>query len=233
MISVILAGSSALPHFHAVPLFQCLKADEKALLAPLSRVKVYEKGATIFSEGDRALDLSFVVLGQVKIVKAAQGRDLIVGLFGPGEPIGIVAAFEGKKYPASAVALEPSTVLHVPERALFSVVDKHPEITRSLLQGLMIRQLEITRRLADSTGTVEFRVARLFLTLAEKTGTPDGQGFEIGLVLSRQEIADLAATTIETAIRVMSRWGKEKLVVTHAKGFTIPDLGRLKALTAE
>ena len=228
MIAVSVAVGSSLPHLGAVPLFQSLEAAERSLLAPLCRVRAYAKGEAIFEEGAPALDLSFVVLGRAKIVKAAQGRDLILGLFGPGEAIGAFAALEGKPYPATAVALEPSTILHVPERSFFSVLSEHPQMMRRLFQGLILRQMELTRRLADLTGPVEYRIGRLFLTLAERVGKREGNAAEIPLALSRQEIADLAATTVESAIRVMSRWGKEGLLSTRADGFSIPDIGALR-----
>ena len=227
-----MSSGSALPHFDAVPLFQCLNADERKLLAPVCRAKAYEKGEAVFNEGDPATDLCFVVFGRVKIVKAGPDRDIILGLFGPGEPVGAVALFEGKRFPASAVALEPSTILRVPEREFFATIDAHPEITRRLLQGLMLRQFEITRRLADLTGPVAQRIARLFLMLSARLGRREGTATAIPLALSRQEIAALTATTVETAIRVMSRWGKDGLVITGADGFTIPDLDPLKALTS-
>jgi CRP-like cAMP-binding protein len=223
----------ALPHFDAVSLFQCLNADERKLLAPVCRAVAYEKGEEVFREGDRATDLCFVVIGRVKIVKAGPTRDVILGLFGVGEPIGAVSLFEGKRFPASAVALEPSTVLRVPEREFFATIDAHPEITRRLLQGLMLRQFEISRRLADLTGPVEKRIARLLLMLATRVGRQAGAGATIPLALSRQEIAEMTATTVETAIRVMSRWGKENVVITQPGAFTIPDLQALAALTED
>jgi CRP/FNR family transcriptional regulator, nitrogen oxide reductase regulator len=223
----------ALPYFDVVPLFQCLNADERKLLAPVCRAAPYEKGEEVFREGEPATDLCFVVIGRVKIVKAAPGRDVILGLFGAGEPIGAVALFEGKRFPASAVALEPSTILRVPEREFFATIDAHPEMTRRLLQGLMLRQFEIARRLADLAGPVEKRIARLLLMLARRMGRAEGDGFVVPFALSRQEIADLTATTVETAIRVMSRWGKEGVVVTGAEGFTIPDAPALQALTED
>ena len=226
-------AGSALPHFDAVSLFQCLNADERKLLSPVCRAVAYEKGEEVFREGDRATDLCFVVIGRVKIVKAGPTRDVILGLFGVGEPIGAVALFEGKRFPASAVALEPSTVLRVPEREFFATIDAHPEITRRLLQGLMLRQFEISRRLADLTGPVEKRIARLLLMLATRVGRRAGAGATIPLALSRQEIADMTATTVETAIRVMSRWGKENVVITGPDAFTIPDLQALAALTED
>ncbi len=166
----------ALPHFDAVPLFRCLNADERELLGPVCRAVAYEKGEEVFREGDEATDLCFVAIGRVKVVKAGPDRDVILGLFGAGEPIGAVALFEGKRFPASAVALEPSTILRVPERDFFATIDAHPEMTRRLLQGLMLRQFEISRRLADLTGPVEKRIARLFLMLARRVGRRRGRG---------------------------------------------------------
>lgn len=224
---------SALSFFKAVPLFQSLNEPERQLLAPVCRVRGYDRGEAVFEEGEPATDLCFVLIGQVKVVKAAPGRDVILGLFGPGEPVGAVAVFEGKKYPASAFALEPSSILRVPEREFFATIDAHPEMTRRLLQGLMLRQFEITRRLADLTGPVEWRIARLFVMLAERLGRRHGAAVTIPLALSRQEIADLTATTVESAIRVMSRWGREGLVTTEADGFTIPALDALRAAARE
>jgi CRP-like cAMP-binding protein len=223
----------AFPHFDAVPLFQCLNAHERDLLAPVCRAVAYGRGDEIFREGAPATDLCFVVLGRVKIVKAAPERDVILGLFGPGEPIGAVALFEGKRFPASAVALEPSTILHFPERAFFATIDAHPEMTRRLLQGLMLRQIEISRRLADLSSPVERRIARLLLALSRRLGRREGDVLLIPLALTRQEIADLTSTTTETAIRVMSRWAKENVVATRPDGFALLDLAALRAAAAE
>ena len=48
-------------------------------------------------------------------------------------------------------------------------------------------------------------------------------GCFVPLPLSRQELADLTGTTLETAIRVMSRWGKEGVVFTRRDGFLVHD----------
>jgi len=211
-----------------IPAFSGLTEEDRKVLGPLCRVGVYEKGATVFFEGAPAKDLSFVVLGRVKVVKGAPGRDVILGLFGPGEALGMVAVFEGRPYPATAVALEPSTLVHVPEHEFFETLGDHAGLVKRLFQGMMKRQLELTKRLLDLTGHVDARIARLFLTLTEKSGRAQGKGVFVGIALTRQEIADLAATTIETAIRVMSRWGKDGLVETRDDGFLILDLDKLK-----
>jgi len=175
----------------------------------------------------------FLFVGRVKIVKSAPDRDLIIEILGPGEPVGTVAVFERRPFPATAIAIEACGVIAIPEREFFSLIEKRPEITRRLLAGLTLRLMTLNKRLADMTGSVEYRMARLFLTLAERMGRKQGAGIFIPLALSRQEIADLAGTTVETAIRVMSRWQKEGIVETGKKGFVIPDSAALRNFAPE
>ena len=82
-------------------------------------------------------------------------------------------------------------------------------------------------------GAVETRGARLFLTLAERMGVSTDAGTMIPLPLSRQELADLLGTTLETTIRLMSRWQKEGLVTTEREGFVVPDLSALRRIGEE
>jgi CRP-like cAMP-binding protein len=79
---------------------------------------------------------------------------------------------------------------------------------------------------------VEVRIAQLFLTLAERMGRETDAGTEIPLALSRQEVADLVGTTVESAIRVLSRWGREKILITGEERFVIPDGERLQRVAS-
>jgi CRP/FNR family transcriptional regulator, nitrogen oxide reductase regulator len=214
--------------FDAIPLLASLKKEDRQALAPLCRMRGYEKGETIFREGDPADRIHFVHIGRVKIVKAAGGRDVILEILEPGEPVGAVAVFERRPFPASAIAIEPSGLLSVPERDFFALIERRPEMVRHLLAGLTYRLMMLNKRMADMTGSAEHRAARLFLTLAERVGIPKEDGLMIPLTLSRQEIADLIGTTLETAIRLMSRWQKDELVMTGKSGFLIPNLGALR-----
>jgi CRP/FNR family transcriptional regulator len=164
----------------------------------------------------------------VKIVKAAGARDFILEILGPGEPVGAVAAFERKQYPATAITIEPSSILSLPEREFFQILEARPEMTRRLLAGATMRLMMLNKRMADMTGSVEARAARLFLTLAERMGTVRGSATFIPLSLSRQEVADLIGTTLESAIRLMSRWDKEGIIRTEKDGFEILSRDRLR-----
>lgn len=219
--------------FNAIPLFASLKKDDREALAPLCKLRGYEKGEVIFHEGDPADRIHFVYLGRVKIVKAAGGRDVILEILGPGEPVGTVAVFERRPFPAGAIALEPTSLLSVPEREFFALLEHRPEMMRQMLAGLTYRLMMVNKRMADMTGSAEFRAARLFMTLADRVGVARGDGVFVPLNLSRQEIADLIGTTLETAIRLMSRWQKENFVLTEKAGFLIPSMEALKTSTLE
>jgi CRP/FNR family transcriptional regulator, nitrogen oxide reductase regulator len=219
--------------FDSIPLFASLRKEDRDALAPLCRLRGCEKGETIFSEGDPADRIYFAVLGRVKIVKSAGDRDVIIEILGLGEPVGAVAVFEKRPFPASAVAIEGSSILSIPEREFFALVESRPQMMRHLLAGLTYRLMMVNKRLADMTGSAESRASRLFLTLADRVGLPRGEGVFIPLPLSRQEVADLIGTTLETAIRLMSRWQKDELVLTEKTGFLIPEVARLRELSVE
>jgi CRP-like cAMP-binding protein len=214
--------------FDAIPLLAALHREDREEVAPLCRLRGYDKGDVIFHEGEPADRIHFVNVGRVKIVKAAGGRDLILEILGPGEPVGAVAVFERRPFPASAVTLEPSNILSIPEREFFALLEKRPEMMRHLLGGLTLRLMMVNKRMADLTGSAEHRASRLFLTLADRVGLATENGVRVPLPLSRQEIADLIGTTLETAIRLMSRWQKESVVLTEKDGFLIPDAEALK-----
>lgn len=80
---------------------------------------------------------------------------------------------------------------------------------------------------------VETRFAHLFLKLGERMGERRPEGLYVSMPLSRQELADLTGTTIETFIRLMSRWGKEGIVLTEKDGFLVADWAGLEALVLE
>ena len=64
-------------------------------------------------------------------------------------------------------------------------------------------------------------------------GRADRGGTYIPLALSRQELADLTGTTIETCIRIMSRWNKDEVVRTDKDGFVVVDRAELERIAAE
>jgi CRP/FNR family transcriptional regulator, nitrogen oxide reductase regulator len=213
-------------------IFRRLSAEDRQRLAAVANIRDFEKGAALFGEGDASDSLYVIVEGRVKVFKTtARGSDVILEIFGPGDPVGAVAVYESRAYPASAVALEPTRCLLIPRQAFFSLLETHPTMVRGLLVGLTHRLVELTNRLTELTGgRVEARLARFLLKLADDMGERRADGTFIPLALSRQEIADMIGTTIETSIRIMSRWGKQDIVRTEKDGFVVVDRSALETV---
>ena len=85
-------------------LFKRLSPEDRARLAEHARVRSYAKGEAIFSEGDPSDFFFDITTGRVKIFKMTPtGKDVILEIFGAGDPLGAVAAYMGRPFPASAV----------------------------------------------------------------------------------------------------------------------------------
>jgi CRP-like cAMP-binding protein len=215
-------------------LFRRLSPEDRARIALVSHLREYDRGDRIFSEGDASDFFVSIVTGRVKVFKATPaGKEIILEIFGPGDPLGAVAVYEGGAFPASAMALEPTACLVLARRDFFQLLEQNPSMVRGVLTGLTSRLVELTRRITELTGgRIESRFARLFLKLADQMGRSERGGVFIPMPLSRQELADLTGTTIETCILIMSRWGKDDVLRTEKDGFVLVDRLTLETLAA-
>ena len=217
---------------HNIKLFASLPPRVLAEVAEQFVEEQVPRGGYVFHQGDPSLWLYILTAGRVRIIKhSPSGRDLILEMISPGEVFGGVAALNQKPYPASAQATEPSTVRKLSRAYLLELMERHPRmgldaaefITQRLLEAhAMMREIAVER--------VESRIAFALLKLAEKSGVPEGQGIRLGLGVTRQELADMVGTTVETAIRVMSRLRKQGLIGNTGGRIVIRDKDRLRAL---
>src|SRR5262247_3971289 len=118
------------PRMPAKPVADFLKA--RAVFAGLpadAREDRYSAREYLFAEGDAPAWFWLVRAGRVKILRQARdGKEVVLELLGPGEPFGGVAALEGRPYPASAQAMEASTVVRIPPEQIAALVRRHPAI---------------------------------------------------------------------------------------------------------
>ncbi len=212
-----------------IPFFRRLSPGLRARVSEVARVTSHERGELLFAEGDPSDAFMVIVSGRVKVFKSTPaGKEITLEIFSGGDPLGAVAVYEGAPFFASALAIEPAEILRIEQPAFFRLLESDPALVRGLLSGLTIRLAELTRRLAELSGArVEARFARLFLKLAEQIGRGERGGTFVPMALSRQELADLTGTTIETAIRIMSRWHKEDVIHTEKDGFVLVDRAAL------
>ncbi len=180
-------------------IFSSLKEDELAELAGLAIEQSFMPGEFIFWDGDAPEWFYIIAEGRVKVVKhSSLGKEFIIAFFGPGEMFGEVAVFENKPYPASSQAVAETKVLGIKREDFLSFLAHRPQVALRIISILGGRLRDAQSRLKDLAGErVEQRLARTLLMLSAKLGST--------LPFTRQEIADMAGTTTETAIRFMSR----------------------------
>jgi CRP-like cAMP-binding protein len=216
---------------HSLPMFRGLPADEKLALEGIARLMDVPRGHVLWNAGDAADRLTLIIRGRVKIVRHGPAGDVLLEIFGAGEPVGAVAVFNRMPYPASAIAMEPTSLLGLPATEYFALLDRHPDLSRSLMGELTRLYIALSRKLETARQQrVEARVAQLFVGLSERMGRVTDEGTRIPMRLSRQEIAEMVGTTVETAIRVMSRWSRGGVLITGRDHFVIPDVAALRGI---
>ncbi|HHB91525.1 MAG TPA: Crp/Fnr family transcriptional regulator [Anaerolineae bacterium] len=206
------------------PLFHSLSDEEWRDVVQYLHGHTYPEDAYLFFQGDPPDALYIIWKGRVKLVRhTSQGRDVVVTVLGPGQLIGEMAIFDGRPYSMSAIALEDTAVVTISRHDLMAIIQRHPAVSFHVILELN-RRLRLCTELVRSLAVdrVEQRIARALLRLMDLGGTPapEGEGIMIDIHLTRQDIAEMTGTTVETAIRVMSRFRKEGLIRNY-KGRTI------------
>jgi CRP-like cAMP-binding protein len=217
-----------------LPFFSSLsKRELEESVAPLFQEERFREGEYLFYEGDPSQGLFILREGRIKIVKhSVRGKDVILRLLNPEEMFGEVAAFDGGPCPASAQALEDTVALHLPQSDFLGLLERYPSIALQIIEDLG-RKLRDAHDLirALTTDTVEKRIATVLLKLAEKLGKPEERGIRLKIHLSRQDLADMAGTTIETAIRVLTKFTRDRLLTKEGKFIIILDRAALASLS--
>jgi CRP/FNR family transcriptional regulator len=211
-------------------LFAGLPPKEVEALASVASEVRYRAREYVFMEGDPARWLCVVRTGRVKILRHARsGKDVVLEILGPGEVFGGVAVFERRPYPAAAQAAEPSATVKLPAEAMIALAERHPTIIREMAL-MMARRLRTAHDSVKSLAVdpVEARLAATLLRLGEREGRRDEHGVSLPFHLTRQSLADMTGTTVETAIRIVSRWLKDGLVADEGGRFVLTDLDALR-----
>jgi CRP/FNR family transcriptional regulator len=214
------------------PVFARIPARELEALAGVAQEETHRARADIFMEGDAPRWLYLVKSGHVKIVRHSKiGKDVVLDLLGAGEIFGGVAVIEKRPYPASAQATEPAVVVKIPADPMIALAERHPSFIKEM--ALMIgRRLRAAHDSVTSLAVdpVEARLAATLPRLAKREGTRNAKGVTLPFHLTRQSLADMTGTTVETAIRILSRWLRDGLLEDAGGRLVLTDWEGLSAL---
>jgi CRP-like cAMP-binding protein len=203
------------------PLFNGLPIEQIDHVVRIVVEKHFNRGETIFFEGDEGTGFYMVESGKVKIYKMSlSGKEQILHIFGPGEPFGEVPVFHGQPFPATAEALMKTSLLFFPRDKFVRLVHEMPSIALNMLAVLSMRLRRFASQIENlSLKEVPARLADYLLYLSEEKGNAD----TIELEISKGQLASLLGTIPETLSRIFAKMSEEGLIAVEGRTIRILD----------
>lgn len=206
-------------------ILNALTVEERDLLAANGHMAYADRGEVIWLAGSPSNIVGIVGAGFIKMTRSTpQGAEVAIELLGPGQCFGLMVAIEGRDYPLTAVAVTKTWYLKIPTRAFLEVYNGSVNLKDHILRTMGPRLRKAHDMMARmSMGRMEQRLAAVLLILMDSYGQRQKVGTRIEVPLTRQDLAEMAGTTVETAIRVMSKLQKEGILKTDHQMITVLD----------
>lgn len=207
-----------------------LDARDKEQMLALGHTRRYPRGATLFTQGDHADRVFIITEGRVKIISHSdEGREIVLGVRGPGDLVGDMSAIDGSPRLASARALVDVVAITIGADSLRSFLESHPQASMALLRTFVGRQRDADEKRMeflshDSIG----RVARRLVELAERYGKPEEQAITIDIQLTQEELAAWTGSSREATTKALHSFRASGLIETRRRTIRILDLEKLK-----
>lgn len=213
--------------------FNALKSLTKDELVRISNCKtslIIKKGAIIFEEGDVINGVYCIKEGICKLSKlSSNGKDQIVKIVVKGDLLGQRSMISDEVSNLQATALNDMEVCFIPKSEIINDLQNNPKFSFDVLKEMAkdLREADdIIVNMAQKS--VRQRLAETLIYIHNSFGTnSDGT---LSVLLSREDLANIVGTAIESAIRVLSQFKKEGLISTHGKRIKIIDLQSLKRI---
>ncbi|TKB53464.1 MAG: Crp/Fnr family transcriptional regulator [Nitrospira sp.] len=206
-----------------------LEGDDLAEFQKIKRTLDYEAQQTVFYEGHVCLGFYLLCAGKVKLTRSsARGQRQILRILGPGELIEKHAFGERALHEVTCEALEPSQVCVIDKERYLAVIHRNPQLAIKLIQ-LLSNELKVNMEQLDqfTFQTARARLAGLLLELDDRFGKKNADRVQVGLTLKREEVAEMAGITVETAIRLLSAFRDEGLLTIDGRAITLLNPDRL------
>lgn len=203
-------------------IFKELKGEELQQLELSKSCKQYHKGEVIFNEGAYPRGLFCVQSGKVKLSQmGADGKEQIVHLANDGDIMGYRAILGEDTYSCSAMALEDSKVCFIPKTQFNELIENNSKLTLQIVHLLSDELKEAERKITNTAQQpVKNRLAQSLLSLKKNYGL-DSDKMTINVSIKREELANLAGTTRETATRLLYELQEQKLIELVGKKIKI------------
>jgi CRP-like cAMP-binding protein len=205
-----------------------LTPDEIADLRSSGRTRRWERGSTVFSEGEKSEWVLVLTSGRAKVSShTASGTEVVLAIRGPGALLGDMSAIDGEPRSGTVTALEPLEGIAI--RDFSGFLNDHGRIAVLLLQLITGRLRDADRKRIeygafDTTG----RVATRLVELAERYGEPTNGGVRVALPLSQDELAGWTGSSREAVSKALRTLRDRGLIETGRRRVTIHDMDGLR-----
>lgn len=216
-------GKADLDILAGTEIFRSLTRDALEEIWSRGFRKQLPKGTALFLQDDPVSAFYVVVVGRLRVTQTtAEGAQVILRYLGPGEIAGYTVLSGGESYPGTVSAVEDSYLLGWSADIIRDLMERHSQIALNSVSVLGRRYQETQVRLRQlSTEKVERRIAHTLLRLAEQAGRRTPAGIEIAFPLSRQDLAEMAGTTLHTVSRTLSTWEKLGVVMSGRRRIVV------------
>jgi len=211
--------------------WRLLNEQERSCLRQEASIQHFKKNQIIYSVGDEPKDLMCLFNGKVKIYKEGfGGRSQIIRIIKPIQYFAYRAYFAEEKYLSAAVAFEASTVCMVPMKLVNELLRNNYKLCEFFIQQLSI-DLGITeeRTVNLTQKHIRGRLAESLVFLIDSYGLEEDN--TIGIYLAREDLANLSNMTTSNAIRILSNFVSEKIVVIDGRKIKILDEEKLRKIS--
>lgn len=181
-------------------------------------------GEHLFHQGEPAHLFYLLQRGRLRLVQhTPEGKDVTLATFSEGDLIGLLVAISNDAYPATAEALEDCELLSLPGAPMWRVMQQHAPLAVRVVRMLAERLHEAHERIRElSAERVHQRLARSLVRLARKVGVKQADGsIYLDVRLSRQDLAQMNGTTLETVSRTLTAWQREGLLEVGREQITL------------
>jgi len=206
-----------------VPLFASLKEAHLAKLTEKLRTRSYHTGEVIFHQDDPGTILHIIQSGRVKIITTSpEGEEIILAILNEGESFGEIALLDGQPRSANAVAIEPTRTVTLDRSDFLEIMARHPEMISAVLAAVAAGWRRTSHLLEDAIFLdLPGRLAKRLLELAEKHGVRTGQGIQVDLSLTQQDLAATVGVSREALNKQLGLFQERGLVALGKKRITI------------
>jgi CRP-like cAMP-binding protein len=125
-----------------IPIFAALKPRDREKVLANATQRTYAPGATIVQEGERSINLYFVVTGHASVQTATEGPRVTLG---PGDFFGDLGLIERHPRTATVLADDELTVVLLPAWEFRTLLDEHPEMAVPMVYALVERFHRMSR----------------------------------------------------------------------------------------